>query len=67
MSWNITDALGSDSYTESNPFYLGYIGAGVSSPYLNGKIGACYFYTDGLSAAEVSSEFDLYKTRYGLS
>ncbi len=46
--------------------YLGYIGAGVSSPYLNGKIGACYFYTKGLSAAEVSQNFDATKTRYGL-
>lgn len=63
----ITTAHGSDSYTESNPFYLGYIGAGVSSLYLNGKIGACYFYTDGLSAAEISQNFDATKSRYGVS
>lgn len=62
----ITTAHGTDGYTESNPLYLGYIGAGVSSPYLNGKIGACYFYTKGLSAAEVSQNFDATKTRYGL-
>lgn len=61
----ITAAHGSDSYNETNPLYLGYIGAGVSSPYLNGKIGACYFYTKGLSAAEVSQNFDATKTRYG--
>ena len=62
----ITATHGTDGYTESNPLYLGYIGAGVSSPYLNGKIGACYFYTKGLSAAEVSQNFDATKTRYGL-
>jgi hypothetical protein len=62
----ITNAHGSDSYTESNPLYLGYIGSGVSSLYLNGKIGACYFYTDGLSAAEVTQNFDATKSRYGL-
>lgn len=59
-------AHGSDSYTESNPLYLGYIGSGVSSPYLNGKIGACYFYTRGLSAAEVSSNFNATRSRFGV-
>lgn len=62
----ITNAHGSDSYTESNPLYLGYIGSGVSSNYLNGKIGACYFYTKGLSAAEVSENYNATKSRYGL-
>jgi hypothetical protein len=62
----ITTAHGADTYTESNPLYLGYIGAGVSSLYLNGKIGACYFYTNGLSAAEVLQNFDATKSRYGL-
>ena len=61
-----TTAHGTDGYSESNPLYLGYIGAGVSSLYLNGKIGACYFYTDGLSAAEVTQNFDATKSRYGL-
>ena len=60
----ITAAHGSDTYTETNPLYLGYIGSGISSPYLNGKIGACYFYTKGLSAAEVSTNFNATKTRY---
>lgn len=63
----ITAAHGTDGYTESNPLYLGYIGAGVSSPYLNGKIGACYFYNKGLSASEVSQNFDATKSRYGIS
>ena len=62
----ITAAHGSDSYNETNPLYLGYIGAGVSSNYLNGKIGACYFYTKGLTAAEVSENYNATKTRYGL-
>ena len=62
----ITAEHGSDSYSESNPLYLGFIGSGVSSNYLNGKIGACYFYTKGLSAAEISQNFGATKTRYGL-
>lgn len=62
----ITNAHGSDSYNESNPLYLGYIGAGVSSNYLNGKIGACYFYTKGLTAEEVSQNYNATKTRFGL-
>lgn len=61
----ITTAHGSDSYSETNPLYLGYIGSGVGSNYLNGKIGACYFYTKGLSVSEVSQNFDATKTRYG--
>lgn len=62
----ITTAHGSDSYSESNPFYLGWIGSGVSSPYLNGKIGACYFYTDGLTASEIQQNYNATKSRYGL-
>ena len=59
-------AHGTDGYSESNPLYLGFIGSGVSSQYLNGKIGACYFYTKGLSAAEISTNFNATKLRYGL-
>jgi hypothetical protein len=59
-------AHGSDSYSESNPLYLGYIGTGVSSPFLNGKIGACYFYTKGLSASEISTNYLATKSKYGL-
>lgn len=61
-----TTAHGTDGYSESNPLYLGFIGTGVSSPYLNGKIGACYFYTKGLSQAEVSTNYNATKTKYGL-
>jgi hypothetical protein len=61
-----TTAHGTDGYTESNPLFLGYIGTGVSSPYLNGKIGACYFYTKGLSASEVSTNYNATKAKYGL-
>lgn len=60
----ITDAHGSDTYSETNPFYLGFIGSGVSSLYLNGKIGACYFYTKGLSVAEISQNYNATKSRY---
>jgi len=62
----ITNAHGTDTITESNPLYLGYIGAGVSSLYLNGKIGACYFYTDGLTVSEITQNYDATKSRYGL-
>ena len=58
---------GSDGYTETNPLYLGYIGNGVGSPYLNGKIGACYFYTKGLTSAEVSQNYNATKSKYGLT
>ena len=60
----ISTAHGSDTYNETNPLYLGYIGSGVSSPYLNGKIGACYFYTKGLTASEVSQNYNATKSRY---
>jgi hypothetical protein len=62
----ITTSHGSDTYSESNPLYLGYIGSGVSSLYLNGKIGACYFYTKGLSSSEVSQNYNSTKSKYGL-
>jgi len=59
-------AHGSDVYSESNPLYLGFIGTGVSSPYLNGKIGACYFYTKGLTTGEISTNYNVTKSKYGL-
>lgn len=62
----VSSAHGVDTYTESNPLFLGFIGSGVSSLYLNGQIGACYFYTKGLSTAEISTNFNATKTRYGL-
>lgn len=62
----ISTQHGSDGYNESNTLYLGYIGTGVSSSYLNGKIGACYFYTKGLSTSEISQNYNSTKTRYGL-
>ena len=59
-------AHGNDGYNESNPLYLGFIGTGVSSLYLNGKIGACYFYTKGLTPVEISTNFNGTKSKYGL-
>lgn len=59
-------AHGSDSYGETNPLYLGYIGSGVSSQFLNGKIGACYFYTKGLNTTEISDNYNATKSKYGL-
>ena len=60
----VTTSHGSDSYNETNPLYLGYIGSGVGSVYLDGKIGASYFYTRGLSAAEVLTNYNETKERY---
>jgi hypothetical protein len=59
-------AHGSDGYSESNPLYLGYIGTGVSSTFLNGKIGAAYFYTKGLTVSEITDNFNATKSKYGL-
>lgn len=61
----ISAAHGNDGYSESNPLYLGWIGSGVSSNYLNGKIGACYFYDKQLSTAEIAQNYDATKARYG--
>ena len=60
----ISTQHGSDTYSESNPFYLGFIGSGVGSLYLNGKIGACYFYTKGLNTSEISQNYNNTKDRY---
>lgn len=62
----ITTSHGSDTYSESNPLFLGYIGNGVSSPFLDGKIGACYFYTKGLSTTEISQNYNATKSKYSL-
>jgi hypothetical protein len=62
----LSTAHGSDTISESNTLHLGYIGTGVGSPYLNGKIGACYFYTKGLSVSEISTNFNATKSKYGL-
>ena len=61
-----SNAHGTDTYGETNPLYLGWIGSGVSSLYLNGKIGACYFYTKGLNTSEISQNFNATKSKYGL-
>lgn len=66
----ITAAHGTDGYSESNPLTLGYMPSPLTGlgliEYLNGKIGACYFYTKGLSAAEVSTNYNATKAKYGL-
>lgn len=66
----ISTAHGSDTYTESNNLTLGYLTPPLTGlgniAYLNGKIGACYFYTTGLSASDVSANYNATKTRYGL-
>ena len=44
----------------------GNIFFGVGSLYLNGKIGASYFYTKGLNTSEISQNFNATKSRFGL-
>ena len=66
----VSTAHGTDGYSESNNLTLGYLtppltGLGLIS-YLNGKIGACYFYTKGLDASEISTNFNATKTRFGI-
>lgn len=62
----LSDAHGTDTYSENNDFYLGYIGSGVSSQYLDGKIGAVYVYSNALTASQVLNNFNATKTRFGL-
>lgn len=61
---------GTDSYSESNALTLGYFPAPTAglglSVYLNGKIGACYFYTKELSIDEITTNYNNTKSRYGL-
>jgi hypothetical protein len=66
----ITTFHGADGYSESNNLTIGYLtppltGLGLIS-YLNGKVGAVYFYTKGLSVSEISQNFNNTKTKYGL-
>jgi len=61
---------GTDGYNESNNLTIGYLtppltGLGLIS-YLNGKVGAVYFYTKGLSVSEISQNFNNTKTKYSL-
>jgi hypothetical protein len=60
----ISSSHGSDTYNESNTLYLGFIGSGIGSLYLNGKIGACYFYTSGLTSSQVSQNYNNTKSKY---
>lgn len=62
----ISATHGTDTYSESNPFYIGYIGAGVSSQYLDGKVGLLYIYGKDFDQSLVQNNFDATKTRFGL-
>ena len=62
----ISTAHGNDGYSESNPLYIGFIGTGIGSLYLNGKVGAVYFYTKGLSVSEITENYNSIKSKYGL-
>lgn len=56
-------AHGTDGYNESNPLRLGM--GYYDGDYLNGKIGAFYFYTRELSSTEITQNFNNTKARYG--
>jgi hypothetical protein len=61
---------GTDGYSESNNITIGYLtppltGLGQIS-YLNGWVGAVYFYTRGLSEAEISTNFEATRDTYGV-
>lgn len=61
---------GTDSYSESNNLTIGYLtppltGLGQIVP-LNGYVGAIYFYTRGLSQAEISTNFEATRGRFGV-
>lgn len=61
---------GTDGYSESNNLTIGYLtppltGLGQIS-YLNGYVGAIYFYTRGLSQAEISTNFEATRGRFGV-
>jgi hypothetical protein len=58
----IQNAWGNDGYSESNPLQLG----GGYGGFVNCKIGAFYFYNRGLSASEITQNFNATKTRYGV-
>lgn len=61
---------GTDGYSEANPLTFGYMPPPLTGlggiAYLNGKIGAAYFYTRGLSAVEVAQNYNATKAKYGL-
>jgi hypothetical protein len=62
----ISATHGTDTYSEANTFYMGYIGAGVSSQYFDGKIGSLYIYGKDFDSSLVQNNFDATKTRFGL-
>jgi len=62
----ISATHGTDTYSETNPFYFGYIGSGVSSQYLNGKIGDFYVFGESFTQSQIQNNFDATKTRFGL-
>jgi hypothetical protein len=66
----ITTQHGVDGYNEANNLTIGYLtppltGLGLIS-YLNGKVGAVYFYTKGLSPEEISINFNATKSKYAI-
>jgi hypothetical protein len=60
---------GVDGYSEANPLTLGYMPAPLGGlgliEYLDGQIGAVYFYTKGLTLNEITTNYNATKTKYG--
>jgi hypothetical protein len=65
-----SSAHGTDGYSEANPLTFGYMPAPLTGlgliEYLDGKIGAVYFYTKGLTLSDISTNYNATKTKYGL-
>lgn len=66
----ISTQHGIDGYSEANNLTIGYLTSPLTGlsliSYLNGKVGAVYFYTKGLSSAEISTNFNSTKSKYGV-
>ena len=66
----ISTSHGSDGYSESNNFLLGYFPTphtGLSTEaYLDGKVGACHIYNRGLSLDEIKQNFNAQRSKYGV-
>lgn len=61
---------GADGYSESNNLTFGYMPPPLTGlggiAYLDGKIGAIYFYTKGLTLSEIITNYNATKSKYGL-
>lgn len=63
----VASGTGGLSYVASNLFCIGHGGPGyASTAYFGGNIGQINHYNRALSAAEISTNFNLLRGRYGI-